>query len=729
MRKTAVSFSILLTLVLSLITATPANAAGSPAPPTSVMISDNDCSTAVSLSWTKPLQAVAGFRIHVYQTWGSPYQDTESGVYYWYSVKTVDVIQASSVQIDLPTSTEPYWFDIASVTDFSAPFTGGSDGRLLERSSTQSSGTQVTLNHDYQIPAPSNLVPRVDLLTNVATFTWNAPSRNGATCDLPGYNWHLLPVHDPFYRNFKFTNNWGGMPSSSRSVSPKFEPNVRYNFCVWAVTSEGSYYDYYNEERLSPSSCTEIGTGTIAPSAPSFVTSSTSGSSTTINWEPPSSDGGSPISGYRVARNGTDASNNGPWSTVVGAGVSSQTFTNLRLDAPYSFTVQTITSAGTSPTAVPGIYPDFHTVPDAPVVTSATTDRTARSATVTWADPYPNAGQPITGYRVSRNGTDAAGSGPWSTVIPASSRSQTFTNLAAGSSYTLTVRALVAGGEGYTTSTVASFSTGALAPGTPKIVGTAKVGATLTADPGTWSPAPVAFSYQWKADGVALSGATARTYQPSSATLGKKITVTVNGSKTAYTTVSRTTAPTAAVVAGTMTSTTPTITGIPRVGVKLTADPGSWGPAPVVIAYQWKADGLALSGATASTYTPSSATVGKVITVSVTGAKTGYASASRTSGGTAAVAVGLLTAPSPTVSGTAKVGSTLTAVTGAWGPSPVALTYQWKANGVAIAGATATSYKPTSTTVGKKITVTVIGKKTGYTTSIRTSAPTAAVVR
>ena len=720
MRKTAVSFSLLLTLVLSLITATPANAAASPAPPTGVLISDNDCSTDISLSWSKPAQAVAGYRIHVYRKW-----DVDNP----YSLRVVEVTQATSVKIDLPASIDDYWFDIASVTDLSAPYTGGSDGRLLEPSATQSAGTQASFNHNYQISAPSNLVSNVDLITNTAQFTWSAPSRDGVTCKFPGYNWHLLPIHDPFLRNSHFTNNWGAIPPSDRSIKAKFEPNVRYNFCVWAVNYEESYYDYYNEGRLSPSACRVVETGKILPSSPSFVTRTTSGSSTTIIWEPPTADGGSPITGYRVGRDGTDASGNGAWSTVVSAETRSQTFTNLRAGSPYSFTVQTITAAGTSATASPGIYPQYHTVPDAPVVTASTTDQSARTATITWTASHAFEGQPITGYRVSRNGTDAAGSGPWSTVIPASSRSQTFTNLAAGSSYTLTVRALVAGGEGYTRSTVASFSTGALAPGTPKIVGTAKVGATLTADPGTWSPAPVAFSYQWKADGVALSGATARTYQPSSATLGKKITVTVTGSKTAYTTASRTTAPTAAVVAGTMTSTTPTITGIPRVGVKLTADPGSWGPAPVVIAYQWKADGLALSGATASTYTPSSATVGKVITVSVTGAKTGYASASRTSGGTAAVAVGLLTAPSPTVSGTAKVGSTLTAVTGAWGPSPVALTYQWKANGVAIAGATATSYKPTSTTVGKKITVTVIGKKTGYTTSIRTSAPTAAVVR
>ncbi|WP_181110627.1 hypothetical protein [Rathayibacter sp. AY1B8] len=138
---------------------------------------------------------------------------------------------------------------------------------------------------------------------------------------------------------------------------------------------------------------------------------------------------------------------------------------------------------------------------------------------------------------------------------------------------------------------------------------------------------------------------------------------------------------------------------------------------------------MALSGATASSYKPSSATLGKTITVVVTGSKAGYVSTGSTSAPTAGVAAGALTSAMPKITGTAKVGSTLTASAGSWGAATVTLTYQWKANGVAIAGATATTYKPTSATVGKVITVTVTGKKTGYVTANRTSAATSVVVK
>ncbi|MFT4232374.1 MAG: S-layer homology domain-containing protein [Leucobacter sp.] len=85
--------------------------------------------------------------------------------------------------------------------------------------------------------------------------------------------------------------------------------------------------------------------------------------------------------------------------------------------------------------------------------------------------------------------------------------------------------------------------------GSPTISGTAQVGQTLTANAGTWGPAPVTLAYQWLRDGTAISGATGKTYVPAAADQGKKISVRVTGSKTGYQTVSKTSAQTAAVAA------------------------------------------------------------------------------------------------------------------------------------------------------------------------------------
>ncbi|MTE20126.1 hypothetical protein F0L17_13580 [Streptomyces sp. TRM43335] len=61
----------------------------------------------------------------------------------------------------------------------------------------------------------------------------------------------------------------------------------------------------------------------------------------------------------------------------------------------------------------------------------------------------------------------------------------------------------------------------------PKITGTARVGALLTAVPGTWTPTPDSYTYQWRADGRAISGATSATYRVPSSLLGEKLTVAV----------------------------------------------------------------------------------------------------------------------------------------------------------------------------------------------------------
>ncbi|CAN7460242.1 carboxypeptidase regulatory-like domain-containing protein [Terrabacter sp. LjRoot27] len=268
---------------------------------------------------------------------------------------------------------------------------------------------------------------------------------------------------------------------------------------------------------------------------------------------------------------------------------------------------------------------------------------------------------------------------------------------------------------------------GTLTAATPTVTGTARVGTALTAAPGTWGPAPVSLAYQWLAGGVAVSGATASTFTPTATELGKTVTVRVTGSKAGYTSVSRTSAATAAVVAGTLTAPTPTISGTKAVGYTLTAVPGSWGPAPVTLTYQWYRSGTAISGATASTYTLTTADQTKTMTVKVTGTKAGFTSAARTSAATTAV-LGALTAPTPTISGTKAVGYTLTAVPGSWGPAPVTLTYQWYRSGTAISGATASTYRLTTTDQTKTITVKVTGSKSGYLTVARTSAATTAVL-
>ncbi len=255
-----------------------------------------------------------------------------------------------------------------------------------------------------------------------------------------------------------------------------------------------------------------------------------------------------------------------------------------------------------------------------------------------------------------------------------------------------------------------------------KLSGSAKVGQTVSVDAGKWGPGSVSLSYQWYSGDKAISGATADTYDVQPGDAGSPLRVVVTGLKTGYTQTDRS-AQTAVVDNGTFTATpTPKVTGTVAVGNKLTAVPGTWAPGKVTLAYQWSRDGKDLDGATASTYVVQPADVDATLAVSVTGSRLGYNPVTKTSAKTDPVAMGTLTAKTPKISGTAKVGKTLTAVTGTWAPSGVTFTYQWYRGSARIDGATKATYKLTSASKGKSVSVRVTGTLEGYRDLAKKSA-------
>jgi hypothetical protein len=295
----------------------------------------------------------------------------------------------------------------------------------------------------------------------------------------------------------------------------------------------------------------------------------------------------------------------------------------------------------------------------------------------------------------------------------------------------------------------------------PSVSGNPTVGKILSVVAGEWKPTPVRLTYQWLRDGSAIAGATGADYKLVAADVGKKVSVKVTGSKAGYTTVSKTSAQTVAVAAAPKPTPTPAPTPTPsptpkptpsptpspspspspsgkeftavsvpkirgsvKVGKKLTADAGAWGPGDVALSYQWYRSGAKIAKATKPTYKLVAADRGKKITVKVTGTKPGYTTVSKTSVASGKVAAGVLTTVKPKITGAAKVGKKLTAKPSTWKPSGVKLSYQWLRSGKAIKGATKSTYKLAKADKGKKITVKVTGKKAGYTTKSSVSKAT-----
>lgn len=176
-----------------------------------------------------------------------------------------------------------------------------------------------------------------------------------------------------------------------------------------------------------------------------------------------------------------------------------------------------------------------------------------------------------------------------------------------------------------------------LAP-VPKVAGTARVGGTATARPGTWTAAP-ALAYQWTRNGVAIAGATAATYKFVAADAGLPVRVRVTATKAGYSTLAKTSA--AIVPLNVFTKTgAPTVTGALTPSAVLTATVAAWSPAASGFTYQWKRNGVAIVGATAKTYRVLPTDVDRSITVSVVGTRSAYANGTSTS--TARVPVGIV---------------------------------------------------------------------------------------
>jgi len=172
----------------------------------------------------------------------------------------------------------------------------------------------------------------------------------------------------------------------------------------------------------------------------------------------------------------------------------------------------------------------------------------------------------------------------------------------------------------------------------------------------------------------------------------------------------------------------PTISGTPRVGGSLTASPGAWTPATgVAFGFQWLRNGAPIAGATAPSYTPPASDIGSGLAVRVIGTRAGSDPATAVSAPTATVAAGTLVKGKPSVKGKARVGSTLAAKPGSWGPAGVSVKLQWLRNGKPIKKATKAKYKLVGGDKGKKISVRVTGTKVGYQTAFATSKATGKV--
>lgn len=334
-------------------------------------------------------------------------------------------------------------------------------------------------------------------------------------------------------------------------------------------------------------------------------------------------------------------------------------------------------------------------------------------------------------------------------IAGATAATYTLTSADVGSTIRVSVTASNGAGTASSSSSPTAVVAAVIASNSapPQITGAPVDGSALTAGPGAWwGTMPLSYSYRWRACDSAgaacadIAGATSQTFSPGPAQIGARIRVAVTASNSAGAMTATSTATSAVLAAPPATTTLPEISGTLSDGGTLSATGGVWeGTAPIEFARQWeRCDWTGSSctpvlGATAATYTLTSADIGLRVRVVITGSNA-VGTVSAASAVTAPVdpAPAAATGP-PTISGTPTDGQTLTTSDGAFsGTLPLSYSYQWRRCDVSgdacvdIAGATDADYTLSSADVGARLRSRVTGANTAGSDAT-TSAPTTIV--
>jgi len=323
---------------------------------------------------------------------------------------------------------------------------------------------------------------------------------------------------------------------------------------------------------------------------------------------------------------------------------------------------------------------------------------------------------PLT-YQWKKNGTAISGAASASYSTPATTMADS------GSTFAVVVN----NSAGTITSSPATLtvSASAVAPSiTTQPAGqTVTVGQTATFTVAATGTAP--FSYQWKKNGTAISGATSTSYTTPATTNadnGSQFTVQVSNSAGNVTSNAATLTVSASTVA-------PSITTQPAnqtvtVGQAATFTVAATGTAP--LSYQWRKNGTAISGATSTSYTTpatTSADSGSQFTVQISN------SAGNVTSNTATLTVNSGAAP-PTV----PTGLTATAVSSSqinlsWNASTdstgTLAGYKIFRGGTQVATSTTTSFQDTGLAASTTYSYTAAAFDTGGNTSAQSSAASA----
>ncbi len=278
------------------------------------------------------------------------------------------------------------------------------------------------------VPGAPTSVSATSGANSQSVVSWTAPASNGGAS----------------ITSYMVTSSPGSFSCTSSSTSctvTGLTNGTAYTFTVVATNASGAG---------SPSTASAAATPSTTPGAPTGV-SATSGANaqSVVSWTAPVSNGGAAISGYTVTSS--------PGSFQCTTATTSCTVVGLTNGTSYTFTVVATNASGAGSASTASAAATPSTTPGAPTGVSATRNANAQSV-VSWTAPVSNGGGVVTSYMVT--------SSPGSFQCTTATTSCTVSGLTNGTSYTFTVVATNASGNG-SASTPSASVVPLSAPGAP----------------------------------------------------------------------------------------------------------------------------------------------------------------------------------------------------------------------------------------------------------------------
>ena len=276
-------------------------------------------------------------------------------------------------------------------------------------------------------PNPPQSLTATTYSSSQVNLSWSSPPSNGGP-PVTGYKIDYMVDSSNF---INLISNSGNTITAYSHTG--LQVGHTYTYRIFAINSVGTS----NSSNTASTTTVQV---TTTPGSPTLSASPSSSTSVSLSWIPPSNDGGSAITGYKI-----EYSNQTSQFKVLVANTgniqTTYTHNGLVTGQTYSYKVTAINSIGAgSPSNIATAQPQETKTPTITLATATSPTQVS----ISWIPPSQTYGQVINGYRIDQviNGNFLAIDN-----TPSSITSYTIPNLVTDKTYTFAVTALLSGGS------------------------------------------------------------------------------------------------------------------------------------------------------------------------------------------------------------------------------------------------------------------------------------------